>query len=267
MIALQATTTTGASGLDIFVAVLTAIATAPIIFIPARALLRRLVFRRMAARRRVERVCCEVSLSWYVELLGQPQSRHLLPEISPGVEEVLFVSDYYVVQAITMNDRVIQFAVVSRRKSFRPRFVFWDGVRDRLVVLQRSSFCDLPEGDIFVSVGARRFTCFESVYLGNPGLYQTRVWGWHEMSQGDGLPDLAIEYSRASEAEQSAMRSELRRTSRVSLYGETSPGQEVIHDPPWMGGDSDSMRVWREGSPRSDLWPMRWIRLRTRSSR
>ena len=212
-------------------------------------------------------MCCEVSLGWYIELLGQPQIRHPLPEIDPGVEEVLFVSEYYVVQAITLHERVIQFAVVSRRKSFRPRFVFWDGFQDQLVVLQRSSFGDLPEGELFVSFGARRFTCFESVFLGNPGFHQTRVWGWHEMSGGDGLSDLAVEYSRASEAEQLAMRPELRRTTRVSLYGETSPHQEVIHGPPWIGGDSDSMRVWREVSPRIDLWRMRWIRLRTRSPR
>lgn len=139
---------------------------------------------------RLKKLSPEVQISYFGDLLGKPVYINYFDSNTNGykflkdeIREYIFVDTDYYVQAITdKHDRVMSFAVTSRKEDFNPTFsVSPEGE----ISLNKTPFSEwLGQASELQPLLCYRFTgahdpflYFEQAYFGNPGHYLTYLIG------------------------------------------------------------------------------------------
>jgi hypothetical protein len=259
---------------EFLTALLAAVALASLI----RSIYRRTLGRRRDRYARLQRLGTNAQLSFFDSVLGEPAAMRRTVEgfvtrynddgrpsreTKDYIECVWIDRDYYV-QAVADSDETIHaYSVTTRRKGFRPRFRppggtaverHWPLRRllgdykfqpNKETVLGRTKFAELGNpGSSACWVGAHNLHYFESYYLGNPGHYQTFVygvndagaWAWdlplgddfymHNFSWGFGADDPDFETMDRWQP--------FRRSARINTYTVLSP-ELALNDYPFAG--------------------------------
>ncbi|MBU1327288.1 hypothetical protein KKB64_05120 [Patescibacteria group bacterium] len=145
----------------------------------------------------------EVQISYFIHLLGEPVYKNILNEkdyiylkkISKDiiVNEYIFVDIDYYVQAITDEyDKVISYAITSRKKDFTPTFKM-EGLFD--ISLNKTPINELSakstNKECYRFLGAHDPAYyFEKTYFGNPGNYLTYLVGVSNIAWSNkGIPE------------------------------------------------------------------------------
>lgn len=132
----------------------------------------------------------EVQINYFIKLLGSPL--YINPvEGDKDLKEHVFVDEDFYVQAITnANDKVLSYAVVSRKKDFNPTFEMPTMFS---VSLNKTPFSKwLIDGNFrlcYRFLGAHDpVYYFEESYFGNPGHYLTYLVGINNSAPFEDLP-------------------------------------------------------------------------------
>ena len=141
----------------------------------------------------LKKLSTEVQIFYFNKLLGNPVFINLVGE-KKEIKEYVYVDEDFFVQAITDgNDKVLNYAVTSRKKDFNPTFgrggLF-------MVSLNKTPFSEWridPYREFPLTcwkyVGAHDpIYYFESEYFGNPGNYLTFLVGVNNSATFDDLP-------------------------------------------------------------------------------
>lgn len=260
---------------EFLTALLAAVALAGLI----RSIYRRTLGRRRDRYDRLHRLGTNAQLSFFDAVLGEPAAMRRTiegwvtryddegqPYREPKdyIECVWIDRDYYV-QAVADTDETIHaYSVTVRRKRFKPRFrpPGGTGVERRWplrrllgeyrfqpnkeIVLGRTRFAELGRpGSSACWVGAHNLHYFESYYLGNPGHYQTFVygvndagaWAWDLPLGGDFyMHNFSWGFGSGEDADYDSMErwQTFRRGARINTYTVLSPELALI-DYPFAG--------------------------------
>jgi hypothetical protein len=136
---------------------------------------------KRARRLDLRRLSAGVNINYFREILGSP----VFVNVKEDKRESVFVNKHFYVQAIAdLTESVLAFSVTTRSSRFNPVLKLgpYSASREVLHVrLGRTKFAALDSfaklTSIFSSLGARRFHYHEEYYFGNPGDYQTFIFG------------------------------------------------------------------------------------------
>lgn len=137
---------------------------------------------------RLKKLSTDVQISYFSGLLGKPvyinyfdSNIHGYEFLEDEIREYVFVDTDYYVQAITdKHDKVMSFAVTSRKDDFNPLLPWGNAVK---VVLNKTPFSEWmpnqerPLACYRYTSAHTLFLYFEEAYFGNPGHYLTYLVG------------------------------------------------------------------------------------------
>jgi len=135
---------------------------------------------------RLKKLSPEVQISYFGDLLGRPTYINYFDNNTRGYEflkdeirEYIFVDEDYYVQAITdKHDKIMSFAVTSRKEDFSPVLPWGNAFK---VILNKTPFSEwIAESPLtcYRFTGAHEPSYyFEEAYFGNPGHYLTYLVG------------------------------------------------------------------------------------------
>jgi hypothetical protein len=227
--------------------------------------------RRRLTAQRLRKLACGVQVSFLARVIGH-EAQFVNPAPGrPEVEHVFVLRDAYVQAVVDVSGKVLWFAVTTRSKRFHPTLNYCPGPLPA-VELGRTPFTalgDLPDG-VMAFLGARRMGYAESVYLGNPGHYQTYVFAQNDGGYVAARPDYsayfgaagqwALNWFGANDAtlefatwQTSARAMQLQAEATINTYAVVGVGvpAEAITDSWWrvpfgFGPDKDGVRAFAE---------------------
>ncbi|MBI2450452.1 MAG: hypothetical protein HYV47_02875 [Candidatus Nealsonbacteria bacterium] len=169
----------------------------------------------------------------YTEYIFQYKSSFIQALVNKENNEVI----YWAITYCGSNPVVIIRKVFSTAQLYTGEKDFfgrerYDYVFGKNIRLNESSFIDIfqnEKGDFkyFVSGATANSFAYESLYVGNPGAYQTLIIGVNDICSS--IEDLYKYLSVMNNSSQEQIQ-EFRRVGRVNTYGETAPfaGDEVL---------------------------------------
>jgi hypothetical protein len=194
------------------------------------------------------RLAAGVNISFFENYLGPPA---FITKIPAG-KEYIFVHQNYYVQGITNeDDSVLAFFVTTRKSGFNPSFIVLGAYskngkpfRVKLGKTKFQKLSDLGKPDkCFYSLGAHRFSYYETWYFGNPGNYQTFFFALSDAGYARLEALLPIDMQGAVSIHEPKL-IKFRRETFINTYGITTPhflGNEL--DEVSIGPDHDQVRI------------------------
>lgn len=143
----------------------------------------------------LNKISAEVQVDYLNKLLGNPVYKNILSE--DLISYTYVDPDYYLWVLANKDDKVLAYAITSRKKDFNPNL----SIFDTKILLNKTLFSDWidnsnPNLKCYRFIGANNPAYyFEEVYLGNPGLYQTYWVGNNNAAYMSGLPGLKEGYA------------------------------------------------------------------------
>jgi hypothetical protein len=226
-----------------------------------------------ALRRELRRLSAGVNINYFREILGSPVSVNAHED----KREYIFVNKYFYVQAIAdSGENVLAFSVTTRSNRFNPDLKLgpYSLSGEALYIrLGKTKFAELDSfakpTSIASSMGARRFHYYEEYYFGNPGDYQTYVFGvndsgcppWYGFNRWDtalgSRPKILDGWNNVQQPEVLAFRTE----AAINTYTVVAPllSLEVLRGYSF-GPNFDQVRIL---DPKRALNPSESRRMRT----
>ncbi len=195
------------------------------------------------------------SINFFKQTLGEEK---LQRNVSQKYTEYIFQYKSSFIQVLTnkADNEVIYWAITYcgdnpvyiKRKIFSLNEI---GVSNN-IKLNESNFSDVfsSGGDFryFISGATANSFAYESLYLGNPGAYQTFIIGVNDICKSS-----SFEYLDVSNSSSKEQIRQFRETNKINTYGETAPfvGEEIIKllnsqetgDDPYITFGVDRIRV------------------------
>ena len=130
-----------------------------------------------------------VQLSYFDGLMGKPTFVNQV--YGDKYIENIYAGEMYYIQALSdNNDKVVSYAVTSRNEDFNPSLV----VLGNEIVLNKTNFGSMPEyfqspNYCYHYIGNTSPSYyFQGYYFGNPGNYQTYLFGINDSAPHDDFP-------------------------------------------------------------------------------
>jgi hypothetical protein len=148
----------------------------------------------------ISKLSTNTNIGYFKDILGEPvfvnNYENFLCyscEFKDNYKEYIFVNSLFYVQAITdLNNKVLIFSVTTRSDDFNPKLSlgpFSINIKDPFVIeLGKTKFYEIENKmnsrplKIYSFIGANTFGYSESYYFGNPGFYQTYIFGENDAS-------------------------------------------------------------------------------------
>jgi hypothetical protein len=231
---------------------------------------RRTIGYKRSLYKDLSRLAAGVSIEFFQSILGP----HVFKRQKNDMTEYLFANNSFYVQAITnRDDSVAAFFVTTRKGIFHPILILGPyslNQKSVLAQLGKTRFISLDEkfgcgpSSVFYTIGARRFSYYETWYFGNPGNYQTFIFGFNDAGYGDffcpGLP--IVKQGDISAGDPDVI--QFRRRTIMNTYGVTAPlAPDDILNTFWVGADLDRVRVLA-GYPVRGWWKLWLLRITVR---
>jgi hypothetical protein len=180
---------------------------------------------------KVNNLAAGQSINFFKQELGAEIIKRVVSE--NYVEFVFRYKTAYIQVLSNKNDEVIYWAITycdeNPVKIQRTAFE-GGGILGNEVFLNKSTFTDIfknERGDFqyFVSGATANSFAYESLYLGNPGAYQTFIIGVNDICYPDDFKYLSVTNDSSPEEIQN-----FRKNAKINTYAETEPfgGEEVI---------------------------------------
>jgi len=186
-----------------------------------------------------------VQITFFEELLGKPVIINY--PYDTEYTEYVFRDELYFVQAITTSrDKVVSYAVTSRSDDFNPEIEIV-GSKISLNETTYGNFPDVLENPMYCSkyLGNTASSYFYfGYYVGNPGKYQTFLFGLNDSAPHDDYPQtsaIGLDTEDCSEIDMST-------TENVSpnTYAVISSHVQFDNDILFSGVDKDDVRLLNE---------------------
>ncbi len=189
------------------------------------------------------------SINFFKQTLG---AEKIGRDVSEKYKEYIFQYKTAFIQALSNKDseEVVYWAITYcgdtpvpvNRKVFSMAYLYtgekdlfgnekFDPVFGKKIWLNKSSYADIFQNEVgdfsyFISGATANSFVYESLYLGNPGAYQTLIIGVNDICPVSELYDY-LDISGESTQEQIQL---YRQKGKVNTYGETAPfaGEEVV---------------------------------------
>lgn len=206
--------------------------------------------------RKIKSLAVDTKIEYFTDILGAPAFKNR----TTNNFEYVFVRPKYYVQAVTdLENKVLLFAVTTRKSDFHPVLDLGamevDGNKFA-ITLGKTKFGEISSSPtyIFGDQGARRSWYWEKYYFGNPGFYQFYFFA----NADSGYPhnDTYVPYEdieklpRGAGDMQSIDISKIPNSVRnfrdhcvINTYGVSSLASELDESPFDIGADLDQVRV------------------------
>ncbi len=220
-------------------------------------------FKRVL-RRQILQLSAGVNIAHFQAVLG-PQ---MFARTISARREHVFVNKYSYIQAITdLDGSVTAFSVTTRKSNFNPILVLGPfSITGEVLQIRlgKTKFAEIESfakpGGIVSSLGARRIHYYEDYYFGNPGNYQTFIFGINDAGYLDhGHPPTP--YQPALSVKDAEVK-EFRERSVINTYTITAPllSAKDAGGGFWFGPDYDQVRIVEGVSKRIGKRELRRLR-------
>jgi hypothetical protein len=210
--------------------------------------LRSLLFKEAASKKQIEKLVPATNINFFNEILGSPTFVNKRNK----TKQYVFIKDLFYVDAITdFENKVLAYSVTTRDKNFNPSFTLGPYSTDKkqvVIKLGKSTFSEVDDlwkhdAKITSGLGNRRMCYREEHYFGNPGLYQTYIFGMNDagyIDSGDpSILNMGITKTSDPRVE------EFRKTAVINTYTIIAPfvNPDELEITTWLGPDLDQVRI------------------------
>lgn len=178
----------------------------------------------LESSRRLVKLANEVQVNYFIKILGDPVFINYAKDRTQ--KEYIFVDKRFYLQAVTnSDDKVLAYSVTTRLKDFNPKVWAVPNEQKTPVVLGRTSLEELASINYggprkcygFIGNTTPSFY-FEEYYYGNPGNYQTYLFGLNDAGYWDWQAVGLEQINEAKLLERDIYHDVKERTIPVNLY-------------------------------------------------
>ncbi|MFA6408342.1 MAG: ETEC_3214 domain-containing protein [Candidatus Paceibacterota bacterium] len=188
--------------------------------------LEQMIFYKRVWLRKIDQLAASVNINLFFEILGSP----VFINTSENRKQYVFINDLFYADATAdLNGTVLMYTVTTRRSDFNPTLKLANAIA--AIKLGIDTFQELDavafgSGKVSSGLGNRRAFYFEEYYFGNPGLYQTYLFGINDAGSQKGTEGGSVNgsiYNLGATETTDPRIQDFRKAAVINTFGVTAP--------------------------------------------